>query len=420
MRIRIADGFKHAGETSERDRALGAAIGSGVSNLVTGTIASPFLFAEPGRRFSSKALRRAPVKHLRKIYGVGALGKGMALAGVSTLGGGIREATQAAFEKKRTKAASGDMLAHYQELAKRARGGDKAAILSLARRKRRERDKKADQGGVSVGHSGDLLRVSAPVSAPIGPETEPKDFMARRRTRRKKRVYADIQVGKTAAEEDAAEEKLGPVTLFSKKDSTEREQRERNSKRRKTARFLSKQSLLEYGRRRDAGEDVTYGQVDDELQAAKEASQVGIMAYQRDPGEIPESKRPAAQKGRVARIFGNRMSGSHALHRRSKKQEDEWMGENSEFVEVGRRPGLLEALTDVAGIEQDQVLSRSDVSKLVAERKQAKSSAYGRRREKGKAKEHVHTHSPDDLVELYRTFESLLENPAYKYFQVVG
>lgn len=442
-RIKIAEGFKVAAGPTGKQRALAAALGSGVSNFATGTIASPFLFASEKRRFSAEELKRDPKGHLKQIYGREALGKGLALAGVSMLGGGIREGVQARVERRLAKLANGDMLAYYQDLARRARGGDKAAILALARRRRKEREKKATPADSSMGHSGDLLRVSAPVSAPVGPETKvkPRDLARRRSSRRK---VAD----------DEAEERTGPQPTYAAKGSTEREQRERFIRSRASRKVATEKGMAAgaatgaavgvgaaamgealgsiltrrgrpggsplRGALIGAGSTLAGGAIGEALTRRKKASEVGIMAYQRDPGELPESKRPPRPKGRLARMFGTRMSGAHALHRRARRQEDEWMAENGECIEVGRRPGLIDALRDVAGVEGDQVLSRAEVAKLVAERRQAKSSAYGRRREKREAKEHVHTHAPDDLVEIYRVFEQLLENPAYRFFQVVG
>lgn len=335
MHLHVARGFKLAAdEASTKERALGAALGSGVSNLVTGTIAAPFLFASPERRFSLKALRKAPVSHLKNIYGMDALGKGLALSGVAMLGGAIRESVQAGYESRQKKA-NGDILAYYQELRRKARAGDPKARAALERRRAVEarREKRSAVGGGQYQNHGELLRVSAPVTAPIGVDKEP----VRRRTRR-----------------------------------------------------------------------------------VKKAEQFGIMVYQRDPGEIEESKRPNLPKTRLTRMFGSRMSGAHARHRHAERQGEDWMHENAEFVQVGRRPGLTDALRDVVGIERDQVLSRDDVARMVAERGQAKATAFERRRTKRRAKEHVHTHAPDDISEVMKTFEMLLENPSAKFFQVVG
>ena len=151
----------------------------------------------------------------------------------------------------------------------------------------------------------------------------------------------------------------------------------------------------------------------------KKAGQFGIMVYQRDPHELPESKRPDAPKGRMARMYGAKMHPRHALHRRARRMEDEWMGENGEFVEIGNRPGVMDALQEVTGIEPDQVMSRQDVMKLVADKSKAKSDAFTSRRARRKSKQHVHTHAPGDVAEVMKVFEQLLENPSSKYFQVV-
>lgn len=88
-------------EPDDRRRTIGSAIGSGVSNIITGYAAAPHLFADKGREFSAAALKKNPVGHLKRIYGGSALKKGLILAGVATVGGAIKEKVQAVYEKRK-------------------------------------------------------------------------------------------------------------------------------------------------------------------------------------------------------------------------------------------------------------------------------------------------------------------------------
>jgi hypothetical protein len=454
-RLDIARGFeKAAEEASSQDRAVGAAFGSGISNFTTGTLASPFLFSKT-RRFSPRRFRVRPLQHLKRLYGMEAIGSGLALSAVGALGGAIKEHTQAAWERRKTaavsssssmshsgdllrvsapvsaetgaetvvrrrasrgkgtalerfarsrniKLANGDMMAYYQDLARRARAGDPKAKASLERRKRRDaelRMKRAYEFEDTVG--------------PPPSEAEAVLLGKKRRCPQVRRVRAE-----------APEKVAGQFGV-----------------KRKTAAGKAWQKVMDQDLDEDAAESAAWekaqrsGEVSRDVTSAqamrwsdawrrrhrvKQASQFGIMVYQRDPGELPESKRPPTPKGRVARMFGAKMHPGHALHRRSQRNEDKWMGEHGEFVEVGQRPGLADALQEVVGIEPNQVLSRKDVMSMVGEKRKAKSDAYDRGRRQRKAKQHAHSHAPEDLSELFGVFEQLLENPSAKYFQVVG
>jgi hypothetical protein len=329
--------FKQAAAVSAEDRAVGAGLGSGFSNFMTGTLASPFLFSKT-RRFSAKKFRVRPMQHLKRIYGREALGSGVTLAGVSVLGGALKEKVQAAYEA---------------------------------------RSKKASAAG-SMGHSGDLLRVSAPVSARKGAG----DKVERRRP---------------------------------KGTALQRFIRSRGGT--KTANGDMMAHYADLARRAKAGDKKAQASID---RREKRSSKMGIMVYQRDPNELPETKRPPNATGRMARMFGNKVHPGHALHRRSQRNEDEWMSENGEFIEIGGRPGAIEAMQEVLGVKPDQVLTRQEVTALVAEKGQSKKDAFAIRRSRRKAKEHAYTHSPDDVSEILGVFGQLMENPQAKFFQVVG
>jgi len=326
-------------DQAARDRTIGSALGSGVSNFVTGYAISPILVRAYGGNESQalklKRLRARPARHLKKIYGPSALAAGAVLSGASLVGGGIREWVQSNYESKERK--------------RRGEKADPALIAGL---------KEASEAMSGV--SGSLSRVTGSITKP-------------------KRVDRDSDVER---------------------------------RRSKTANGDMLAYYQDLRRRAEAGDEKAKKALD----RREKRAAFGIMAYTRDPAEAPTSSRPERASGRSAQMFGGRLDGKLSLHKKTERKGEEWHAANSEFVEIGERPGLAQALGEIMGLEPGTVLSRREVSKAIGEKDTVRSRSREYRR---KAKDRPATQVPGDVQEVVKAISLLLENPEARFFEVV-
>lgn len=148
----------------------------------------------------------------------------------------------------------------------------------------------------------------------------------------------------------------------------------------------------------------------------KEAA--GLMLYTRSPSERPSAPPPKPAKG-FAATFGNSMSASHSHFRHANKKSDEWMESNGEFIDLGGRPGLIRAATEVLKVAPGKAIPRSQALRMVREAEKHRHEAVTRRRMAKMKGMEDGADSAEDVREVLRAIASATKHPRVRYIELV-
>lgn len=357
-----------------KTRAIGAALGSGVSNFVTGYALSPVLY-QKGRPPRPKG--KSWLAH--HYHWRDALGPALALSGGSLIGGAIKEQVQAAYEKRQEKKA-GLAIAlpstlDPDQLTRLAAGG----ISTQPPMDTRHPEESLPLARQALISAGILETVKTAILRPGMDDVPPGGMLLRRRDGTTQ-VIADEGF---YPDNDRAAVDKGVITpkMF--------------------------KSRSHYRRYRAAHPSEKYA----------EAS-IGLMLYTRHPSEQPNEGKRRPIKG-PAKLFGNRMNVHHVRREEKKGHQDEWMRQNAEYVDLGAKPGLAAVLQDVFGMREGVPVPRAQLVKALADKKKLQGDAVTRRRyAKLKGREDQGADSTHDTAQLAKDLELLIENPDVRYLEL--
>lgn len=367
-----------------KTRAIGAALGSGVSNFVTGYALSPVLYqkSRPPRPKGKSWL--AHHYHWRD-----ALGPALALSGGALIGGAIKEQVQAAYEKRQEKkaglAAALPSTLDPDHLTRLAAGGI-STQPPMDTRHPEESLPLARQALISAGIIESVKSAALKLAGTCGACGKDSDL----------RMGACLECAGHVKTRHAFDEAMYVAT----DDRTGKAWMART-----------------HGDVVQPYWDGT-GPTPEYYQSKAAESSIGLMLYTRHPSEQPNEGKRRPIKG-PAKLFGNRMNVHHVRREEKKGHQDEWMRQNAEYVDLGAKPGLAAVLQDVFGMREGVPVPRAQLVKALADKKKLQGDAVTRRRyAKLKGREDQGADSTHDTAQLAKDLELLIENPDVRYLEL--
>lgn len=374
-----------------KTRAIGAALGSGVSNFVTGYALSPVLY-QKGRPPRPKG--KSWLAH--HYHWRDALGPALALSGGSLIGGAIKEQVQAAYEKRQEKkaglAVALPSTLDPDQLTRLAAGG----ISTQPPMDTRHPEESLPLARQALISAGILETVKRADTKEAGLREMGAGFLRKgrlgmhRHGQKLERAVLRARRAPSAAEAMSLMNTALPSSIGVLR----------------SAPFLLAGNAL-------TGRPIRY------LPGVKHAeASIGLMLYTRHPSEQPNEGKRRPIKG-PAKLFGNRMNVHHVRREEKKGHQDEWMRQNAEYVDLGAKPGLAAVLQDVFGMREGVPVPRAQLVKALADKKKLQGDAVTRRRyAKLKGREDQGADSTHDTAQLAKDLELLIENPDVRYLEL--
>lgn len=367
-------------EPDTKTRAIGAALGSGVSNFATGYALSPFVYDQ------AKHIRRPGTSWFSHYYGKKALKPAIALSAGALVGGAIKEHVQAMYERRQKAAHSS---AHACGKCGRVSGDMRGRLCGQC----------AFPNGVKVGEDfvrgfrdGErdpdvLVRLAAGGASTIPPLD---------------RLHPEKCV-------PIARQALISAGIIDKEAALIGESLER----RRSNPWLPMpfRGDLDGLPRFDVSADPA------RWKGAME-QQVVLLMYRRHPGELGKEPARKEMKG-PAKILGHRLNPREVMRKGHRDSEDSWMREHAEALDLGTKPGLAAMLQDVCGMKEGVVVARADLLKMLREKDGVRDESVTRRRfAKIKGRPEQGADSRHDAGNFLKDLEVLLENPDVRYVEL--